>query len=703
MDSNLDRQSVSPGRAHLPLSPANANPSNPDTVISNSPSLPPSPQTRSASAPPQSGHSPVIPYPSSPLPTHSSSTTHVSGSHQTPYSRPFLNMPQFFPATQYQNIHTQYIDFIRLDDNMKLGGKEADVLAGTLKMYDEVKVKKAVGDIDSLLVLATIFSAIVAAFTIESYKDMKTDSSIASATLIAQLVLHFNGTDGLEHTGFSFSPLPPAMTSRDVLVNSFWFLSLACSIITASIGIFTKEWLNNYLHMTCSSAEEWVRVRQVRHASLLRWKVFDLVAFLPLLLQLALLLFLIGLVVFLSSINTTVEWLVATSVVIYITSLVFTLVAPMVSASCPYQISFFRFATEYVRGFLIRAVYGSSWRQRLGYGNPFYRFPGDERGVRREARVDVEAVIDADSHLRDNTILEHTIQPCIASFGLESTLSFVREVLANRLDRPVSNLQEVSQIDYESIPRQVWTVLLNVYQFSIGSLLYPTRKSQSLPHVMSDKNRLKDTIELLWGFHRLVECCRRHGHAWSVAAHTCSFPELCLDPVIPPDISEKSKIVHFGVSQFIAMTLECPTLSYMCGEFTVSTTAIKQFIQSATKMLRSSAGSGLVDRPALCSITRLIFGSVQVDDRYGMDESLVRDLKAFNIVLLAAMRQLYVIADNNPNRDGPDLVCQASTAYTAASNLCYHLPWLIEAEILSTLEAWQWTREMRERVIHLNK
>ena len=393
---------------------------------------------------------------------------------------------------------------------------------------------------------------------------MQPDPTLASATLLAQLVLHFNGTDGLQNTGFSFSPLPSGTASIDVLVNSFWFVSLICSVITASVGIFVKQWLRDYLNINCSSSEEWVRVRQVRNESAHRWKVFELSDFLPLLLQLALLLFLIGLALFLMSINVVVGWIVTAGVIFYVSGLTFIVVVPMISASCPYQIAFLRRAAEYVRGSFIRIIYGVNWRQRLGYENPFYRFPGDERGVRREQKLDVEAVIGADTSLMDNTALEETLRPCLSSFGLKSTILFAREVLANRLDRSVSHLTEIKPDDYISIPRQVLDVLLRVFCDCVDGLFDNTGEPLSIPNM----ERYQSMVEALWGFYTLLDHLhktdrRRHMSNWDRATRgmdSARLPGLCLEPFVEASVPEsvKFEIVNFGSREFVKMMVECP-------------------------------------------------------------------------------------------------------------------------------------------------
>lgn len=230
---------------------------------------------------------------------------------------------------------------------------------------------------------------------------MKVDPNLASATLLAQLVLHFDGTEGLDRAGFFFQPIPNGPSMAQILASCFWSGSLLYSIITATIGILVKQWLQKYLHNSCSSPEEWVRVRQARHAALLQWKMFDLGAILPLLLQAAMGLFLAGLGIFLFEINRIVFWVIWIGGALYISGWAFLALAPVISTTCPYHFTFHFEFLDYLRTVFTQLTRGSDWRQRLGYTNPFYRFPGDERGVRREPHLDVQAVLSADTHIRE--------------------------------------------------------------------------------------------------------------------------------------------------------------------------------------------------------------------------------------------------------------------------------------------------------------
>ncbi|KAK7685447.1 hypothetical protein QCA50_011310 [Cerrena zonata] len=455
--------------------------------------------------------------------------------------------------------------YIRRGDEFNtMNGDDVTRVVELLKTHDKTKVDNSNSDLDSLLILIALFSAIVAAFTIESYKNLTQDPAVASATLLAQLVLHLNGTEALQATGYNFTPLPSGTAAVDILVNTFWFLSLVCSIITASVGIFAKQWLRNFLNITCSSPEEWIRVREVRHEALLRWKTFELAAFLPLLLQLALLLFLVGLVLFLQQINPVVGWIVTGGVIVWITALAFVVLVPMISSTCPYQIAFLRPIYERVRQLMAHARYGSTWRQRMDYSNPFYRFPGDENGVKREHKLDIEAIIGADVSLKDNIILEQSLFPCVRSFGVEGSLKFIYRIVSHRLDRPITNLNQLTFVDYGSIPSQVLDGLMGSLCQKIEDCFSTEDHMLTTPVPISTSKRYCAILEATSGFYRLVDYIRNAkrsrylyswGHAMSIL-NTGRLPTLYLDPLIQVDPHIRSEIGTIGVSRFLWLLVE---------------------------------------------------------------------------------------------------------------------------------------------------
>ena len=158
-----------------------------------------------------------------------------------------------------------------------------------------------------------LFSAVLTAFNVESYKGLTQDSSDTSAAALLQISrqlssLHSNSTalntPDQAYTSPEFSP-----SDATVLINMLWFSSLVLSLISASLGILVKRWLREYLTTGYTSPKERIRLRYYRYSQgLIKWRVFEIAALPQLLLHLSLILFFVGLSEFLRQLNPTVGW-----------------------------------------------------------------------------------------------------------------------------------------------------------------------------------------------------------------------------------------------------------------------------------------------------------------------------------------------------------------------------------------------------------
>ena len=85
-----------------------------------------------------------------------------------------------------------------------------------------------------------------------------------------------------------------------VTINILWFTSLVLALAAALFGILAKQWCREYLrwHSVIATARENVLIRQVRFEAWDRWQVNAFIATIPAFLEVALTLFLVGLLIF---------------------------------------------------------------------------------------------------------------------------------------------------------------------------------------------------------------------------------------------------------------------------------------------------------------------------------------------------------------------------------------------------------------------
>lgn len=121
-----------------------------------------------------------------------------------------------------------------------------------------------------------------------------------------------------------------------VILNVLWFSSLIFSLSAASLGILVKQWLNEYIDGLSGSSPQIARLRQYRLNNLQKWRVGTIVALLPILLQIALLLFFAGLLVLLYHLNNVVAISSSALISLFLVVNLGTALLPAFKADCCY-------------------------------------------------------------------------------------------------------------------------------------------------------------------------------------------------------------------------------------------------------------------------------------------------------------------------------------------------------------------------------
>ncbi|KAI3603450.1 hypothetical protein WG66_014281 [Moniliophthora roreri] len=157
--------------------------------------------------------------------------------------------------------------------------------------HDEDMVKGWRDDIDTLLVFAGLFSAVVTAFVIESYQWLVEDPADTTVMLLTHLIaVQVNGSQSA-----SFEPTQFKPDASSIRINVFWFLSLILSLTSALFGLLCKQWVREHQRDTTTRTPgEALALRQLRRDSFEKWGVSSFLSALPILLEVALLFFFVG-------------------------------------------------------------------------------------------------------------------------------------------------------------------------------------------------------------------------------------------------------------------------------------------------------------------------------------------------------------------------------------------------------------------------
>ncbi|KAI0342131.1 hypothetical protein BDW22DRAFT_1331537, partial [Trametopsis cervina] len=216
------------------------------------------------------------------------------------------------------------------------------VIQQVVDEYDREQIEAVKNDIDTLLVFIGLFSAVLSAFVDIAVALLQEDIPAATLTTLRQMsAQNANYTvqgDFIHSTSpapLSFTQFEP--TANAIRINNLWNASLVISLATASFGILVKQWLREYTKFVTSFPQGRLRIRKFRRSGLETWKVLTIAACLPLLLQLALGLFFLGLCYYTAELHSSVRNTTLPLVAGWAFIFLFVTASPLFSAHCPYK------------------------------------------------------------------------------------------------------------------------------------------------------------------------------------------------------------------------------------------------------------------------------------------------------------------------------------------------------------------------------
>ncbi|PSR72999.1 hypothetical protein PHLCEN_2v11103 [Hermanssonia centrifuga] len=231
---------------------------------------------------------------------------------------------------------------------------------------------------------AGLFSAVLTAFIVPAFGLLQQDNTQVSADILARISAKLDSlqiTPSFINSTASHAPSASSFTvsASARWINILWFLSLLFSLSSALFGIFAKQWIREYLQWNQTTASPWenILVRQLRSEAWVKWKVPAGIAAIPALLEIAVVLFVIGLVIFLWTLDRVVALVisVAAGILLIVVFVVTTL--PAFFQHCPYK-SPTGWACAFVYDVVVWGIridlrfgrahpYFSSWRHRDMY------------------------------------------------------------------------------------------------------------------------------------------------------------------------------------------------------------------------------------------------------------------------------------------------------------------------------------------------
>ncbi len=189
---------------------------------------------------------------------------------------------------------------------------------------------------------AGLFSAVVTTFVVQTSQSLQPDYAAMSASLLYESVLVQRAiANGSPVAAITPSPLNPTIAfvpaTTDVWVNGLWFTSLFLSLTTALVAVLVKQWLHHYVALPSETPRDRSFTRQFRYVGFEKWHVQVIIGLLPVLMHLALAIFLSGLVIFLHPLRAALSWIICAGTAVVYAAYVLATILPIIFPQCPYR------------------------------------------------------------------------------------------------------------------------------------------------------------------------------------------------------------------------------------------------------------------------------------------------------------------------------------------------------------------------------
>ncbi|KAF8599635.1 hypothetical protein BDV93DRAFT_497429 [Ceratobasidium sp. AG-I] len=224
-------------------------------------------------------------------------------------------------------------------------GEELNPDASVWRLYmleakdcDQELAKCRNANLDTMLIFAALFSAILTAFLIESTGLLQEDHAATSAALLLLIAQSQQRTEvGLLHgSSIPVTARPFVVAASARWVNGLWFVALALSLSAALLAITAKEWINEFIGSYAKAPHDFALERQARWDALESWRALHILDFLPTLLHVSLVCFALGLVIYLWLLDQVIA--VVLALIIGVTAVLYlgTIFCGAVFELCPF-------------------------------------------------------------------------------------------------------------------------------------------------------------------------------------------------------------------------------------------------------------------------------------------------------------------------------------------------------------------------------
>ncbi|KAL1712193.1 hypothetical protein EV715DRAFT_297308 [Schizophyllum commune] len=190
-------------------------------------------------------------------------------------------------------------------------------------------------DVD--LVFAGLFSAVLTTFVAQTSQTPSDTGDTTIALLLELIAIQRAWANNPRVNDVTSFSLPPPSPTPSPWINRCWFLSLIFSLLAAFGAVVVRQWLQEYESDIIGAPKRRALVRHYRRVGLEKYKVHLIVPILPMLLHVSLLLFFVGLTLYVRQSDRSMsDGIIALTTIIYLVYLG-TNILPVFRPQCPYR------------------------------------------------------------------------------------------------------------------------------------------------------------------------------------------------------------------------------------------------------------------------------------------------------------------------------------------------------------------------------
>ncbi|KDR70743.1 hypothetical protein GALMADRAFT_75965, partial [Galerina marginata CBS 339.88] len=125
-------------------------------------------------------------------------------------------------------------------------GNPWDVVLEPYLKRDKIQCDAWKDEVQTLLIFAGLFSAVVTAFVIQSYQTLQPNPNDAAFLLLSRIADRLdNVTTSSTSSSTNFKP-----SASSIRINILWFISLILSLTTVLVGIVALQWIREHQRYT---------------------------------------------------------------------------------------------------------------------------------------------------------------------------------------------------------------------------------------------------------------------------------------------------------------------------------------------------------------------------------------------------------------------------------------------------------------------